>query len=282
MNRVSPVGRDSFIPRCPLKDAGGFCFRRVVVFEMLRRALATFSCYDIVMLIIAHRGASRYERENTLAAFERAIELGADMCEFDVRRTADGQLVVIHDDTVGEMRLSEVSLAELREHPLGSGIPTLDEVLRCLAGRIGADIELKETGCEADVLAALHRSGTVSPLIVTSFHEEALAAIRSRSPETAVGLLLGIENPRHFIRTRVKELFPFCRARRREFGLLVPHWRIARLPYFLPLARRYGLRVLIWGDPPPSVMKRLSHGVVGYITDAPDNVRRPSVEPSVV
>ena len=96
------------------------------------------------MFVIAHRGASSEEKENTLPAFERAIELGADYVEFDIQASRDGELVVFHDlrlDRLTEARgpLRARSLAELRE----LGIATLDEVLDPTAGRIGVMAEIK-------------------------------------------------------------------------------------------------------------------------------------------
>ena len=95
-------------------------------------------------LVIAHRGASAEEKENTLPAFERAIELGADYVEFDVQAASDGGLVVFHDLTLDRLTpargpLRWRPLAELRE----LGIPTLQEVLELTAGRIGVMAELK-------------------------------------------------------------------------------------------------------------------------------------------
>ena len=94
--------------------------------------------------VIAHRGASADERENTIPAFERAIELGADFVELDVQASADGALVVFHDldlDRLTPLRgpLRRRTLAELREH----GIPTLEEVVELARGRIAVMAELK-------------------------------------------------------------------------------------------------------------------------------------------
>jgi glycerophosphoryl diester phosphodiesterase len=94
--------------------------------------------------VIAHRGASAEERENTLPAFERAIEMGADFVEFDIQASSDGALVVFHDLTLDRLTpargaLRRRPLAELRE----LGIPTLEEVLELTAGRIGVMAELK-------------------------------------------------------------------------------------------------------------------------------------------
>ena len=94
--------------------------------------------------VIAHRGASAEEQENTLPAFERAIELGADYVEFDVQASSDGGLVVFHD--LGLDRLT-AARGPLRARPLAElrelGIPTLEEVLELTAGRIGVMAELK-------------------------------------------------------------------------------------------------------------------------------------------
>jgi glycerophosphoryl diester phosphodiesterase len=96
------------------------------------------------MWVIAHRGASSELPENTLPAFERAIEVGADFVEFDVQASSDGGLVVFHD-----LRLDRLTPARgpLRTRPLAElrqlGIPTLDEVLELTAGRIGVMAELK-------------------------------------------------------------------------------------------------------------------------------------------
>jgi glycerophosphoryl diester phosphodiesterase len=95
-------------------------------------------------LVIAHRGASAHERENTLPAFERAIELGADYVELDVQASADGALVVFHDLNLGRLTplrgpLRRRRAAELRE----VGIPTLEDVIELTRGRIGVMAELK-------------------------------------------------------------------------------------------------------------------------------------------
>ncbi|MEJ2748304.1 MAG: glycerophosphodiester phosphodiesterase family protein, partial [Anaerolineae bacterium] len=86
-------------------------------------------------LIVAHRGASAYAPENTLAAFERAAELGADGIELDVQLSKDGRLVIIHDfdtarTTNGQGKVSDLTLAELQSFDAGEGqkIPTLDEL----------------------------------------------------------------------------------------------------------------------------------------------------------
>jgi glycerophosphoryl diester phosphodiesterase len=140
--------------------------------------------------VIAHRGGpAPGVRENSLAAFAAAVDAGADLVELDVRRTGDGQLVVHHDADVGGVPVAQASLADLRA--AGDGPDLLADVIALLAGRIGLDVELKEPGYEAEVLAALAPAVAAEPpLIVTSFVDGALTAAREAAPAVATGLLV--------------------------------------------------------------------------------------------
>ena len=133
-------------------------------------------------LVAAHRGASMLAPENTLAAYEQAIEVGADMIEFDVRSTQDGVLVAFHDP------VHEWTYGELCER-LPFEPPRLEQVVEVCAGRIALDVELKEGGYEAEALRVVSRA----EIVVTSFLPEVVAAARRLQPELRVGLLLGAE-----------------------------------------------------------------------------------------
>ncbi len=106
-------------------------------------------------LIIAHRGASAYEPENTLRAFRKALEMGADAIELDVRQSADGVIVVVHDEDLKRIagigkRVRECTYSELSQiRVLGSEpIPKLEDVLSEFGNRIPLFIEVKEAGFE--------------------------------------------------------------------------------------------------------------------------------------
>ena len=140
-------------------------------------------------LVAAHRGASTLARENSLEAFAKAIELGADMVEFDVRRTADGHLVAFHDERAAGRPLGELTLASLAA-ALGAAPPRLDEVVELCAGRIGLDVELKERGTEAEALDAVAGRFGPDELVVTSFLDDVVAAVARLRPDVRAGLLL--------------------------------------------------------------------------------------------
>jgi glycerophosphoryl diester phosphodiesterase len=162
-------------------------------------------------MVVAHRGASVEQPENTIEAFEAAIDAGADAVEFDVRMTADDVPVVMHDPDVsrttdGTGLVPELTLADIRRLrirlPGGgtAGVPTLEEALRCLAGRATADIEIKnlpgEPGFTADrepaaeaTLAALDDVEFTDLVIVSSFNPRSIAHSRQLWPEVSTGLL---------------------------------------------------------------------------------------------
>ena len=104
------------------------------------------------MLVIAHRGASASEPENSLAAFGEALALGADGVELDVHAASDGHIVVHHDPVLGGRRIADSSIDEIREHRLVNGetIPTLPQALDLLGPTASVFIEIKTLTPEHD------------------------------------------------------------------------------------------------------------------------------------
>ena len=148
------------------------------------------------MLRIGHRGAKAYEPENTLRSFKKALEIGVDAVELDVRKTKDKQLVVIHDADVkrttdGKGLVSELTLKEIKEFSAEQGekIPTLKEALDFLDKKVKILIELKEAGVEEKVLAVVLENGLQKNVIIVSFIEEALRKVRELNKEVETGLI---------------------------------------------------------------------------------------------
>lgn len=133
-------------------------------------------------LVAAHRGASTLAPENTIEAFEKAIEVGAEMIEFDVRTTRDGVLIAFHDE------VREWTYAELCER-LPWAPPRLEQVVDVCAGRIALDVELKESGYVEEALLVVSRA----ELVVTSFLPEVVAEAKRVRPDFRVGLLLAAD-----------------------------------------------------------------------------------------
>jgi glycerophosphoryl diester phosphodiesterase len=162
-------------------------------------------------LVVAHRGASAEADENTLAAFDLAVTLGADAVEFDVRVSADGVAVVHHDpeagrttDGVGIVAAHRLDEIKRWRTPAGHEVPTLEEVLRLLSGRVAIDVEIKNLPGEPDfepdaeravdaTLAALETTGFGGPVLLSSFNPASIAHARRRAPDLATGLLTGFD-----------------------------------------------------------------------------------------
>ena len=148
--------------------------------------------------VVAHRGLSGTYPENTLLAFRKALEIKADVIEFDVHLTRDGHLVVVHDDTVdrtsnGKGRVDSLTLAELRSLDFGAWkapqfagerIPTLDETLDTIVGPrpdMSFCLEVKEDSEETArrSLAVLQERDLLGQCTMISFHANILRLLKT-------------------------------------------------------------------------------------------------------
>ena len=159
------------------------------------------------MLIIAHRGASGHAPENTLAAFRKAVALGATFIETDLQLSRDARFVAIHDDSVdrttnGKGTVHEQTLAALRKLDAGSWfgsefagerIPTLEEILEfSKKNDVVFYLELKPAGSwggEHALVGALRESGEIARAVVISFDPAVLASLRKVEPTLMTGVL---------------------------------------------------------------------------------------------
>lgn len=144
------------------------------------------------IFIVGHRGAPSLAPENTLPSFEKAIELGVDFIELDVRQTKDGILVIIHDEKVdrttdGTGEVSQLSLKQIKKLDAGSWfspqfkgttVPTLEEVLKNFGKKICYIIELKVKGIEEKVMKLVEEYDLIENAIILSSHWESLKKVK--------------------------------------------------------------------------------------------------------
>jgi glycerophosphoryl diester phosphodiesterase len=217
------------------------------------------------MLRIGHRGARAYEPENTIRSFKKAIEIGVDAVELDVRKTKDGQLVVIHDPdmkrtTDGKGLVSELTLKEIKAFSTEKGekIPTLKETLDFLDKKVKILIELKEAGVEEEVLALVRENGLQKSVIVTSFLENALQKVRELDKDIATGLIYA------------KHKNPLKAALELKAQYLVAFYRFTHTAN-IQKAHENGLKVIVWTvNTPEEVAAYVQKGVDGITSDKPD------------
>ncbi|MGB9936847.1 MAG: glycerophosphodiester phosphodiesterase [Methanobacterium sp.] len=147
------------------------------------------------MKIIAHRGASYFEPENTIRAYKRAIEMGADFVETDVRITQDKELVIMHDadisrTTNGKGLVKNLTLDELKEFDAGLGerIPTLKEVIELVKNKTGLIVEIKEPGTEGIIMDKLDESN-LEKTILASFYHKTIKNIKNSTSDINTGII---------------------------------------------------------------------------------------------
>jgi glycerophosphoryl diester phosphodiesterase len=228
------------------------------------------------VLNIAHRGASADFPENTVAAFSAAVASGAEMCELDVQRTADGVLVIIHDETIdrttdGSGRILGMTAAQLASCDAGSWrgprfagerIPTLQQVFELITSHCALNIELKADGIEEQVCATIRAFKAESSIIISSFDWKALANVRRIASEIQVGLLAS-RAPAKLLKAAV------------EMKAFAVHPRCDLISVeFCVEAHRHGLQIYTWTVDEPAIMRRLiSAGVDGIMTNYPARLR---------
>jgi glycerophosphoryl diester phosphodiesterase len=235
-------------------------------------------------LNIGHRGASAAAPQNTLAAFRKAIELGADGVELDAQLSADGVVVVIHDFVVetttdGVGRVADKTLAELKALDAGSRfssefsgerIPTLAQVFEAIKDKLLVNVELKDFDSfggklEAPVLEVVRRHAMEKRVLFSSFNPFVLRVIKRLAPDIPAGLLYREDMPIHLRRAWLAPFMPH-QARHPHFPMVTEatvQWCHAR-----------GLRVNTWTVDEPAEMRRLvALGVDGIITNKPDVLR---------
>ena len=153
------------------------------------------------MLVIAHRGASSTQPENTLASFEKAVDLGAEMVELDVHLCKTGELVVIHDYSLKRTSnshglVSHKTLSDLQILDAGNGeiIPTLNEVFELIDGKAKINIELKGQSVAAETARLIQskiqeRKQKAEDFIISSFHHKQLKEFHALMPDVPIGIL---------------------------------------------------------------------------------------------
>jgi glycerophosphoryl diester phosphodiesterase len=222
-------------------------------------------------LVIAHRGDSFRRPENTLASFASALEIGAEIVEFDVHLTRDGHVVVLHDPLVdrttdGVGAVKDMTLAEIRRlsagYPTrfgdayrGERIPTLSEVLGFIRDRAIGMIEIKydavtadaEGGIEAHTVAEVRKAGMEKKIALISFARVALLRCRALAPEIMRGHL--------FVKGSVDEVI--TGAREIASDLVLPEKSMLSLE-LRDRAREAGVKVASWVIDDPAELLALA------------------------
>ncbi|MCY0894053.1 MAG: glycerophosphodiester phosphodiesterase [Acidibacillus sp.] len=235
------------------------------------------------MEIWAHRGASAVAPENTMAAFVKAYESGADAIEVDVQRTSDGVLVIMHDETVnrttqGRGYIYSASFAWLSQLDAGykfsssfhgERVPTLDQTLSFVEStslRINIELKIVQNtyvGIEEQVIDAIKQRDLTDRVVISSFHYPSLHRIKQLDPNQAIGLLC----------TQYNAVTPMYA---KQFGAeaVHPHWKTIS-PTYMNEAFEQNIKIRPYTVNDPRIVRTLNAwGIDAVITNHPGLVRK--------
>jgi len=263
------------------------CSKYILPFPAVLSALICGGCRksgtaEASFQVMAHRGASAYAPENTLAAMRAALEKEADYAELDVRMTRDGLLVLMHDNSLqrctGQLGMvwdirSEIldnleAGAWFREDFSGEPVPLLDEVIDLVRGRMKLNIEVKTSRWQLHsievmtqrVIELLREKRFTEEAIVTSFDRRVVEEIEYFAPEICTGLIFEKSYPENVFSGPWDALSVFHETVDEEF---------------MRKTREGGKKIYVWTvNEEDAVRKMLALGVDGIISDKPDLVRK--------
>jgi glycerophosphoryl diester phosphodiesterase len=249
-------------------------------------------------LVLAHRGASMFAPENTLAAFTLAADQGADGIELDAKLTRDGAIVVMHDPTVdrttdGHGRVSNLTLSQIKslkikrleaERQLRAStakvdalkgaeetVPLLSEVLDAVASRLIINIELtnytsKRDGLEAKVIDLIQQRDLIDRVMVSSFNPFSLRHVKSIEPRIVCGLLYSPDMPIYLRCAWLAPIIPHLEAHH-------PHYKQVDSKYVARLHAR-SQKVNVWtANDIEAIRAAIEFGVDGIMGDDPVLIR---------
>jgi glycerophosphoryl diester phosphodiesterase len=226
------------------------------------------------LMVIGHRGASSVAPANTFLAFDKAIESGADMVEFDVHKTKDGHIVIIHDRTTKRtssvnINVRKSSLQQVQQVELARGqtIPTLDEVFKQYKGKLHFQVEIKQAGISSYVLKLIEKHSVQKSCIVSSFYHSELRYIKKVNQDIILASLEPtiIHYPFRYL---MRNWFVYTTEKHGYHGLH-PNFRLVT-PQLVSLAHQKNLFINTWTiDDAPTWSYLMNCGVDGIMTNKP-------------
>lgn len=216
-----------------------------------------------MFLKIGHRGAKAYEIENTIDSFKRAIELGANAIELDVRKTKDNHLIISHDDSLKrifgvDIKTNEADLKYLKEVSKDK-IVTLKEALKFIDKKVSKIlVEVKEVGYEKRIIEEIKKEELLEDVILISFHEDGIRNIKKIDPRIETGLIYA------------RHKNPIDTAISLQASYLVALYRFIHTKD-VERAHKNNLKLVVWTiNTEEEALQYIKKGVDGIATDKPD------------
>jgi len=219
----------------------------------------------MVKKIVAHRGGTEFFHENTLEAFNKAIEIGADYFELDIRKTKDDKIVCFHDSEIHNKKITDITYKELKNLS-GIDVPLLEEAFRLAKGKIKILCEIKAKGYEKETANIIQKHFDYNDIIVVSFIDEVLNKTHELDRSIQTGLIVGKKKFFNIL----KDLFMFFRLYKCKTKnlMLNDFYTRSGVPIF---AKLLNIKVFIWTvDEPRKILKYLNNkNIYALITNKP-------------
>ncbi|MBD3228431.1 MAG: hypothetical protein GF329_09605 [Candidatus Lokiarchaeota archaeon] len=222
--------------------------------------------------IIAHRGASAYELENSYKAFVKAIEMEADMIETDVRQTEDGKLILMHDKTInrtteGKGKINKMTLKTIKKTKMknGDNIPILDNILDQYGNKIKFNLELKDGNIEQSLNELIMKYDIIDRVLISSFSFKILKSLHQINPDINLALLTYLPS----LISKINHSFNKCS----EYGIKnINPWHIFKSKSYVQKAHKLGFKIYPWtiNKKKEAIKLRDELKVDGIITNFPD------------
>lgn len=216
-----------------------------------------------MFLKIGHRGAKGLEVENTLKSFELAIKLGCNAIEFDIRKTKDNKLIVIHDDNLKRiwnknLFVKDLKLKEIKEIS-NNLIPSFEEAIDFIDRKVEKIlIEIKEEGYEEKVFKVIKEKKLLTHVIFISFHENSVKRIRNLSKNAETGFIY------------VKYKNPLTTAKDLNVNYVLPFYKFIHSKD-IESYHKNNIKVLVWTiNKKEEILEYIKKGVDGIATDFPN------------
>jgi glycerophosphoryl diester phosphodiesterase len=228
-------------------------------------------------IVIAHRGASGYEPENTIRAFEQAISQGAQMIELDLHLSKDRRVVVIHDDDLTRTtdrsgKIAEKTLAEIRRADAGKGerVPTLEETIETARNRSELYLEIKDVGAGEETVRIVRDLAFTKDALIASFDLKLMRQLRSEVSDIRLGLIVGVPTLNPFSMSR--ETIPWALSRRLNFDVLSIETVLCQT-MLVDRVKREGRKLYVWtANDEKAYQKIVARDVDGIVTNFPDRL----------
>ncbi|MBO0722628.1 MAG: glycerophosphodiester phosphodiesterase [Blastocatellia bacterium] len=228
-------------------------------------------------LVIAHRGASVVEPENTLRAFDLAIKQGAQMIELDLQLTRDNHVVVIHDAVLDHTtdlkgRIDHLSLSEVRKADAGKGerIPTLEETLDLTRRKASLYLEIKDPRAAVETLRLVRANRRQAEVMLASFDIDLMRRLGREVTDIELGVIMGTMSINPLVRWR--EAAPWIALRSINYQVLSLRVGLC-FKHLAHQVKEHGKKLFVWtADDEKQYGRMIARRVDGIVTNVPDRL----------